>query len=229
MTHDHDHPHDHSHGDHSHGDHSHADHDHPHPAQRDHDAGPMGVYEVMEEAVRLLLIEKGILTDAEIAAQIDLIDSRSPALGAKVVARAWTDAAFKQRLLADCRAALMEMQIDIGQIAEFKVVENTPETHNVIVCTLCSCYPKLLLGIPPAWYKNLAYRSRTVVDPRGVLAEFGVKVPKSQEVRVHDSTADLRYIVLPMRPKGTEKLDEPALAALVSRDAMIGTAIPTYA
>jgi nitrile hydratase subunit alpha len=118
------------------------------------------------------------------------------------------------------------LKIDIGQIAEFKVVENTPDTHNVIVCTLCSCYPKMLLGIPPAWYKGLAYRSRTVVDPRGVLAEFGVKIPKSQEVRVHDSTADLRYIVLPERPKGTEHMDEAALADLVTRDAMIGTAIP---
>lgn len=223
----HNHPHAHGHGDHGH-DHDH-DHNHnePHPPQRDHDAGPMGVYEVMEEAIRLLLLEKGVLTDAEIATQIDLMDSRSPALGAKVVARAWADAAFKQRLLADCRAALAELQIDIGQIAEFKVVENTPHTHNVIVCTLCSCYPKLLLGIPPAWYKSLGYRSRTVVDPRGVLAEFGVKIPKSQEVRVHDSTADLRYIVLPMRPKGTESMSEPQLAALVSRDAMIGTALPS--
>ena len=123
----------------------------------------------------------------------------------------------------------MEMQIDIGQVADFKVVENTPETHNVIVCTLCSCYPKLLLGIPPAWYKALAYRSRTVIDPRGVLAEFGVKVPKSQEVRVHDSTADLRYIVLPMRPKGTDGFAEAQLAALVTRDCMIGTAVPTAA
>ena len=186
----------------------------------------MGAYEVLEGALRLLLIEKGMLTEAEIAAQIDLMDSRSPALGATVVARAWTDAAFKVRLLADCRKALAEMDIDIGQIAEFKVVENTPATHNVIVCTLCSCYPKLLLGIPPAWYKSLAYRSRTVIDPRGVLAEFGVKVPKGQEVRVHDSTADLRYIVLPMRPKGTERLSEAQLAALVSRDCMIGMAVP---
>ena len=216
MTHDHDH---------DHG-HSHDGQDHTHPPQRDHDAGPMGVYEVMEEAIRALLIEKDILSEAEIAAQIDLMDSRSAALGAKVVARAWTDAAYKQRLLADCRAAVAELDIDIGQIAEFKVVENTPETHNVIVCTLCSCYPKLLLGIPPAWYKSLAYRSRTVVDPRGVLAEFGVKLPKSQEVRVHDSTADLRYIVLPMRPKGSEQLPESELAKLVTRDAMIGTAIP---
>lgn len=219
MTQAHDHGHDH---DHEHG----HDHTQPHPPQRDHDADPMGPYEVMEEALRLLLIEKNVLSDAEIAAQIDVIDSRSPALGAKVVARAWSDPAFKRRLLDDCRAALAEMNIDIGQLAEFKVVENTPETHNVIVCTLCSCYPKLLLGIPPAWYKSLAYRSRTVVDPRGVLAEFGVQVPKSQEVRVHDSTADLRYIVLPMRPSGTESMDESALAALVTRDAMIGTAVP---
>ena len=225
MSHDHDHDHDHDHS-HEHGD-SHDGHDHAHPPQRDHDAGPMGPYEVMEEALRLLLLEKGVLTDGEIAAQMDLIDSRSPALGAKVVARAWVDPAFKQRLLADCRKALAEMDIDIGQLAEFKVVENTPGTHNVIVCTLCSCYPKLLLGIPPAWYKSLAYRSRTVIDPRGVLAEFGVKVPKSQEERVHDSTADLRYIVLPARPKGSEKLGETELAKLVSRDAMIGTAIPS--
>jgi nitrile hydratase subunit alpha len=224
MSHDHDHDHDHGH-DHSHSDHSHDGHDHAHPPQRDHDAGPMSAYEVLEEALRLLLIEKGVLTDAEIAGQIDVIESRSPALGAKVVARAWVDPAFKARLLADCRAALAEMEIDIGQLAEFKVVENTAETHNVIVCTLCSCYPKLLLGIPPAWYKNLAYRSRTVVDPRGVLAEFGVNIPKSQEVRVHDSTADLRYIVLPARPKGTEQMGEAELASLVSRDAMIGTAV----
>ncbi len=216
--HDHDHDHDHAHG--------HEGHDHTHPPQRDHDAGPMTGYEVMEEALRLLLIDKGVLTEAEISAQIDTIASRTPALGAKVVARAWVDPDYKARLLADCRAALTELHIDIGQMAEFKVVENTPETHNVIVCTLCSCYPKMLLGVPPAWYKGLAYRSRTVADPRGVLAEFGVKVPKSREVRVHDSTADLRYIVLPERPKGTEHLDEAALAQLVTRDAMIGTAIP---
>jgi nitrile hydratase subunit alpha len=202
-------------------------HDHAHPPQRDHDVGAMSAYEVLEEALRLLLIEKDILTEREIAAQIDLMDSRTPALGAKVVARAWSDAAFKARLLADCRKTLADMGVDIGPIAEFKVVENTPETHNVIVCTLCSCYPRLLLGVPPAWYKSLAYRSRTVIDPRSVLAEFGVKVPKSQEVRVHDSTADLRYIVLPMRPKGTDGFDEAQLAALVSRDCMIGTAIPS--
>ena len=196
------------------------------PPQKDHDAGPMSAYEALEEAVRSLLIEKGVMTAAEIAAQVDLMDSRSPALGAKVVARAWTDPAFKRRLLEDTRAALSEMGIDIGTLAEFRVVENTAKVHNVIVCTLCSCYPKMLLGIPPAWYKSLAYRSRTVIDPRGVLAEFGVALPEGVEVRVHDSTADLRYIVLPMRPKGTRGWSEADLAALVTRDCMIGTAIP---
>jgi len=218
--------HDHDHDDHDDDDHGHG-HAHPHaPPQKDHDAGPAGAYEVLEEAIRSLLIEKGVLTGQEIAAQVDLMDSRSPALGAKVVARAWADPAFKRRLLEDARAALAELDIDIGTLAEFRTVENTAKVHNVIVCTLCSCYPKMLLGVPPAWYKSLAYRSRTVADPRGVLAEFGVELPKGVEVRVHDSTADLRYIVLPMRPKGTRDWSEEQLAALVTRDSMIGTALP---
>ncbi len=217
-------PHDHSH-DHGHS-HDHADGHDPHAPQRDHDAGPMTGYEVLEEALRLLLIEKGIMTYDEIARQIDLMDSRSPSLGAQVIARAWTDPAFKSRLMADARGTLSEIDIDIGALAEFKVVENTPETHNVVVCTLCSCYPKMLLGVPPAWYKSMAYRSRTVMDPRGVLAEFGLHVDGAREVRVHDSTADLRYIVLPMRPPGTDGLDAQGLAALVTRDCMIGTAEP---
>jgi nitrile hydratase len=216
--HDHD-PHDHDHDDDDHG-HAHA------PPPKDHDAGPVGAYEVLEEAVRSLLIEKGVLTAQEIANQVDLMDSRSPALGAKVVARAWADPAFKKRLLADTRAALAELGIDIGTLAEFYTVANTAKVHNVIVCTLCSCYPKMLLGVPPAWYKSLAYRSRTVADPRGVLAEFGVDLPEGVEVRVHDSTADLRYIVLPMRPKGTQGWSETQLAAIVTRDSMIGTATP---
>jgi nitrile hydratase len=215
--------HDHDHDDHDHSGH---DHEHPHAPRRDHDAGPAGAYEILEEAVRTLLIEKGVLTAQEIAASVDLMDSRSPALGAKVVARAWTDRAYKKRLVADTRAALAELGIDIGTLAEFRVVENTAEVHNVIVCTLCSCYPKMLLGIPPAWYKSLAYRSRTVVDPRGVLAEFGVSIADEVTVRVHDSTADLRYIVLPMRPKGTRGWSEEQLAAIVTRDCMIGTALP---
>jgi len=218
------HDHDHDHDDHDDHDHDHA---HPHaPPQKDHDADPAGAYEVLEEAIRSLLIEKGVLTPQEVAAQVDLMDSRSPALGAKVVARAWVNPAFKRRLLKDTRSALAEFGIDIGTLAEFNTVENTAKVHNVIVCTLCSCYPKMLLGVPPAWYKALAYRSRTVVDPRGVLAEFGVELAQGVEVRVHDSTADLRYIVLPMRPKGTRDWSEEQLAALVSRDSMIGTAVP---
>ena len=215
---------------HEHDDHDHDhDHDHPHahpPAQKDHDAGPMGAYEVLEEALRSLLIEKRILTAEAIAAAVDLMDSRTPALGAKVVARAWTDVAFKKHLLKDTRAALLNCGIDIGTIAEFVTVENSPDVHNVIVCTLCSCYPKMLLGTPPAWYKSLAYRSRTVVDPRGVLSEFGLELPPQVELRVHDSTADLRYIVLPMRPKATRGWNEAQLAAIVTRDCMIGTAQP---
>jgi len=214
----HDHDHDHDDHDHGHG-HAHA------PPQKDHDSEPAGAYEMLEKAISELLISKGVLTAQEIAAQIDSMDSRSPALGAKVVARAWTDPAFKRRLLKDTRGALAEFDIDIGSLADFRTVENTGEVHNVIVCTLCSCYPKMLLGIPPAWYKSLAYRSRTVIDPRGVLAEFGVELPDDVEVRVHDSTADLRYIVLPMRPKGTRGWSEEKLAALVTRDSMIGTAL----
>jgi len=222
----HDPEHDHDEHEHGHGTGHGTGHGHHHgPFQKDHDTGPAGAYELLEEAIRSLLIEKGVLTAQEIAAQVDLMDSRTPALGAKVVARAWVDAGFKRRLLKDTRAALSELGIDIGTLAEFATVENTPKVHNVIVCTLCSCYPKMLLGVPPAWYKSLAYRSRTVVDPRGVLADFGVELPKDVEVRVHDSTADLRYIVLPMQPKGTRGWTEAELARLVTRDSMIGTAV----
>jgi len=217
---DHDHHHDHEHT------HERGGQPHRHPPQRDHDADPASPYEVLEQAIRELLIEKGILTAEEIYAQVDLMDSRTPALGAKVVARAWVDPAYKARLLADTRAALAELGIDIGTLADFRTVENTADVHNVIVCTLCSCYPKLLLGIPPAWYKSLAYRSRVVIDPRGVLKEFGLEIPDNVEVRVHDSTADLRYFVLPRRPEGTEGWSVEQLAEIVTRDCMIGTAVP---
>ena len=228
----HDH-HDHHHDDHHHDDHDHGhDHDHshdhePHPPQKDHDADEMSAYEVLEEAVRTLLMDKGVLSKEEIAGQVDLMDSRSPALGAKVIAKAWNDAAYKRRLLKDTRGALSEIGIDIGTLADFRTVENTAKVHNIVVCTLCSCYPKLLLGIPPAWYKSLAYRSRVVIDPRSVLDEFGVQVKPNVEVRVHDATADLRYLVLPMRPKGTEGWSEEQLAAIVTRDTMVGTAVPS--
>jgi nitrile hydratase len=224
MPDDHDHDHDHD-NDHAHG------HDHGHGRGSGHAPKPesdkvISEYELLERALRSLLIDKGVLTAEDIHAQIDLMDSKGVALGARVVAKAWTDPAFKARLMADPRGTLAGMGIDIGTVAEFKVVENSPTLHNVIVCTLCSCYPKGLLGIPPAWYKSSAYRSRTVVDPRGVLKEFGIEIADAVEVRVHDSTADLRYIVLPMRPQGTEGWTEAELAELVTRDCMIGTGLP---
>jgi nitrile hydratase len=178
----------------------------------------------METAVRELLVEKGIVTPAEIRAAIEAMDARSPALGARVVARAWMDAAFKARLLADGSTACRELGIDMG-VTNLCVVENTPEVHNVVVCTLCSCYPRALLGLPPDWYKSRPYRSRAVREPRAVLAEFGTVLPEGVTVRVHDSTADLRYLVLPMRPAGTEDWSEERLAALVGRDSMIGVAV----
>ncbi|MGA1684996.1 MAG: nitrile hydratase subunit alpha [Gemmobacter sp.] len=212
---------------HDHHDH---DHDHPegaaggHPTLRDDDAA-LTYWQRMEIAVRELLIEKGVTTAAEIAAQIDLMDSRSPANGAAVVARAWSDPDFRSRLLQDAAEASREMGFDIGPL-RLIAVENTPDTHNLIVCTLCSCYPRNLLGLPPDWYKSRAYRSRAVREPRAVLAEFGLVLPDGVTVRVHDSTADMRYIVLPARPAGTEGLAEGELAALVTRDSMIGTGLP---
>ncbi|WNV77102.1 nitrile hydratase subunit alpha [Geodermatophilus sp. DSM 44513] len=182
--------------------------------------------ERLTEAVRRLLVAKGVLTEADIARAVGVLTGRSPALGARVVARAWTDVAFAARLRQDARGACRELGIELGPI-EVAVVENTPEVHNLVVCTLCSCYPRSLLGIPPDWYKDAAYRSRAVSEPRTVLAEFGTVLAEQVEVRVHDSTADLRYLVVPLRPEGTGHLDEVDLAALVSRDAMIGVSVVT--
>lgn len=220
-----DHSHDHSH-DHSGHDHHH-DHDHAHPHAPIESADDPQRYEyVLETAIRELLIEKGVLTAAAIHRQIDLQDSRTPAVGAKVVARAWTDPAFKARLIADPLDTIVdEFKLEISTPLKLVVLENTLTVHNVVVCTLCSCYPRMLLGIPPAWYKSIDYRSRVVVEPRKVLAEFGTVLSPEVEVRVSDSTADLRYLVLPNRPAGTEAMNEEQLAALVTRDAMIGTAL----
>jgi nitrile hydratase len=211
--------------------HDHHDHAHPeglspsgHPYRDDNDA-PLSYWQRMEIAVRELLVEKGHLTPAEIAAQIDAMDARSPANGAAVVARAWSDPAFKARLLEDASAASREMGFDIGPL-HLIAVENTEDTHNLIVCTLCSCYPRNLLGLPPDWYKTRAYRSRAVREPRSVLREFGVDLPDHVTVRVHDSTADMRYIVLPARPRGTDGMTETEMAALVTRDSMIGAGVP---
>ena len=210
--------------------HDHPDHSHEglspsgHPYRADNDT-PLTYWQQMEIAVRELLVERGHVTPADIARQIDAMDARSPANGAAVVARAWTDPDFKARLLADASAASREMGFDIGPL-KLIAVENTKDVHNMIVCTLCSCYPRNLLGLPPDWYKTRAYRSRAVIEPRKVLQEFGVDLPDNVQVRVHDSTADMRYIVLPARPEGTDGMDAEALAELVTRDAMIGTGLP---
>ncbi len=209
--------------DHKHG-HDH-DHDHPHPFQPDDDAGPPSEHMLLVRALRELLIEKDVFTADEERRAIERMDARSPAGGAKMVARAWTDPAYRERLLADGHAAAEELGVEVGP-TKLIVVENTPSLHNVIVCTLCSCYPRWVLGLPPAWYKAKAYRARVVVEPRAVLAEFGTELPQTTEIRVHDSTADMRYMVLPRQPEGTQGWSEEDLAAHVSRDAMIGVALP---
>ncbi len=177
------------------------------------------------KSLESLLVEKGLVDPAALDALVDTYEHKiGPRNGAQVVARAWVDSGFKQRLLADGTAAIAELGFG-GRGGDYlQVVENTPSVHNLVVCTLCSCYPWAVLGLPPIWYKSAAYRSRVVIDPRGVLREFGLELPKDVEVRVHDSTAELRYLVLPERPAGTEKLKEEELAALVTRDAMIGVA-----
>lgn len=202
----------------------------PHDPEHDRDHapigadGPQGYYQHLAAATRSLLIEKGVFSAGDMRAMIEQIDARSPALGAKIVARAWTDQAFKQRLLARGKKTIKE-EMDIDPVAaDIVVVENTAAVHNVVVCTLCSCYPVFILGRPPDWYKSYAYRSRAVRDPRGVLREFGTEIDPAREVRVHDSTADMRYLVLPMQPEGTEGWPEDKLAEIITRDTMVGTA-----
>jgi nitrile hydratase len=211
--HDHDHDHDHAHG---HGADPHA----PIAA-----AEPDGYYQRLAEATRALLIEKGYFTADQMRAMIEKIDQRSPALGARIVAKAWTEPKFRKKLLDGGKKALAEIGIDLP-IADLVVVENTPRVHNVVVCTLCSCYPVFVLGRPPDWYKNAPYRSRVVKDPRGVLKEFGTEISPDRQVRVHDSTADMRYLVLPMRPKGTAGWSAAELEKIVTRDTMIGVTEP---
>lgn len=177
------------------------------------------------KALESLLVEKGLVDPAALDQLIDAFEHKiGPRNGARVVARAWVDPAYKQRLLADAPSAIEEAGFHNQYGDHMVVVENTPKTHNLVVCTLCSCYPWLMLGLPPVWYKSAAYRSRAVIDPRGVLREFGLSLPEDTEVRVWDSTAELRYLVLPERPAGSEKLTEDELAALVTRDSMVGVA-----
>ena len=222
MAHDpHDHDHDHKHGDeHGHG-HSH-DHGHGHnhaPPQPDDKVH--SYYQVLGIAIKELLIDKGVVTADEVRAAIERRDAITPANGSRIVARAWTDPDYKKRLLADGNAALREMGFEMTT-THMVAVENKPGLHNVIVCTLCSCYPRDLLGLPPSWYKSREYRARAVREPRSVLAEFGTVLPSETEIRVHDSTADMLYLVLPMRPEGTDGMSTADLEKLVTRDSMVG-------
>ena len=211
-------------GDHHDDDHDHDhDHDHPHaPPQPDDKVH--SYYQILSIALKELLIEKGVVTAAQVRQFIEKRDSITPANGAKVVARAWVDPAYRARLLDDGNAAAAELGFPITG-TKLVAVENTPDTHNVVVCTLCSCYPRDLLGLPPAWYKSRAYRARVVREPRAVLREFGTELSDDVALRVHDSTADIRFLVVPQRPAGTQGLEEAALAELVTRDAMIGVAL----
>ena len=200
-------------------------------SEHDHDHAPITNGDEPAAAARAralaeLLVEKGVLRAEEIRAGIDRLVSRTPADGARLVARAWVDPEFRQRLLADARAAALELGLDPGPSPVVVALENTETVHHMVVCTLCSCYPRALLGPPPAWYKSLPYRSRAVSDPRGVLAEFGLEIGDDVELRVVDSTADIRYLVIPRRPSRTDELNEEQLAALVTRDSMIGVVQP---
>jgi nitrile hydratase len=190
-----------------------------------HHTAPISPMAARVKALETILVEKRLVDPATLDLLIDTYEHKvGPRNGARVVARAWVDPAYKARLLADATSAIAELGYTGRQGEDMVVVENTPETHNLIVCTLCSCYPWPVLGLPPVWYKSAPYRSRAVIDPRGVLAEFGVQLPESTAIRVWDSTAELRYLVLPERPPGTEGMSEDDLAALVTRDAMIGVA-----
>jgi nitrile hydratase len=210
-------------------------HDHDHDPAHVHRFPPrpdqddtLTYYRAMETAVRELLIDKGIITADDVRRQVEDMDGRNAGRGAKMVARAWLDPAYKQRMLADGSEAAEEIGLDVGPL-KLVMVENTSSVHNVIVCTLCSCYPRMLLGLPPDWYKSRNYRSRMVREPRAVLAEFGTVISDDVAIRVHDSTADMRYLVVPERPAGTENWSEAELARLVTRDSMIGVALAIQA
>jgi nitrile hydratase len=202
-------------------DHDHDDHDH------DHHNRPPSDTALRVKAIESLLTEKGLIVPEALDLIVQTYESKvGPRNGARVVAKAWTDPAYRKRLLENSTAAIAELGYSGVQGEDMVVVENTHKVHNMVVCTLCSCYPWPVLGLPPVWYKSAPYRARAVIDPRGVLEEFGAGVPEGAEVRVWDSNAELRYMVLPMRPPGTEHLDEQQLAELVTRDSMIGVGQP---
>jgi len=203
---------------HTHDDHHHDDHDH---------GSELSEAALRVRALETILTEKGYIDPAALDAIIETYETKvGPRNGARVVAKAWTDPAYKARLLADATSAIAELGYSGRQGEHMRVVENTPDLHNMVVCTLCSCYPWTVLGLPPVWYKSTPYRSRSVIDPRGVLKDFGIELPAEMRIRVWDSTAEMRYLVLPMQPEGTSALNEAQLAALVTRDSMIGTGFP---
>ena len=198
---------------------------HEHGPEEQHEAGPkheLSHWAKRAYAIRDILIEKGVVTEEDIRQQAEFTESKTPANGARLVALAWTDTDFKARLMADPKKVCAEMGIDASTLNEFVILENTDRVRHMVVCTLCSCYPRPILGRPPDWYKSFNYRKRAVNDPRGVMREFGMEVPGDVEVRVHDSTADMRYLVIPERPAGTENLGVEELEKLVTRDSMIG-------
>lgn len=202
------------------------DHNHPHDHDHDHDGSALSDVALRVRALESLLVEKGYVDPAALDELIDTYEEKvGPRNGARVVAKAWTEPAYRDWLLADGTAAIASLGFTGRQGEHIKVVENTPETHNMVVCTLCSCYPWPVLGLPPVWYKSTPYRSRAVADPRGVLAEFGVTLPEEKAVKVWDSTSEMRYLVLPERPAGTEGWSAERLADLVTRDSMIGTGL----
>ena len=198
-------------------------HAHPHP--HGEDEGPPSEHELMSRALQELLEEKGLITAEQVRRRMELFEQEFPQRGSRVVAHAWADPAFRKRLLEDGKAACAEWGIDL-EADRLIAVENTAQVHNVVVCTLCSCYPRALLGMPPTWYKSENYRRRVVREPRAVLKEFGTLIPEHVSIRVHDSNADMRYVVVPMRPKGTEGWSEEQLASILTRDTLVGVALP---
>lgn len=207
----------------------HHPHDHDGKAEEwkeDETGEGYGEHHLMNLAIQELLQEQGWITPDNVRAMIESFDDEFPDRGAKIVVRAWMDPNFKTRLLGDARPAIEEMAIDLGFQARIIALENTPDVHNVVVCTLCSCYPRFLLGQPPTWYKSRSYRSRVIHEPRAVLKEFGTQIPDDVTIKVHDSNADMRYLVVPMRPQGTENWSARELEAIITRDALVGVSLP---
>jgi len=202
-----------------------SDHRHPPATGRDYDSGPPSEHEIMSRAMQELLEERGIITAEQVRRRMEQFEQDFPYRGSRVIARAWLDDAFKQKLLRNGKAACAELGLDL-EADHLIALENTPQVHNVVVCTLCSCYPRALLGMPPTWYKSENYRRRVVREPRAVLKEFGTVIPGHVEVRVHDSNADMRYVVVPMRPAGTEGWSEEQLAEILTRDTLVGVTVP---